>query len=71
MGLWKGGGKVGVYKIERKYIRGFFGVCVEDFYKRVIEKCVEEDMFLRRMESVEKGRDYNIWGWGGKERREG
>ena len=39
------GTKVGLYNIHTKYIRGFFRVSLEHFYKMLIDKCVEEHIF--------------------------
>ena len=41
----KAGAKVGLYNIQAKYIRGFFCVSLEHFYKTLIDKCVEEHVF--------------------------
>ena len=58
--LSKAGAKVGLYNIQAKYIRGFFRVFLKHFYKTLIDKCVEEHIFLRRMKSQTKGTHYNI-----------
>jgi len=41
----KAGAKVGLYNIQAKYIRGFFRVSLEHFYKTLIDKYVEEHIF--------------------------
>ncbi|WP_270315702.1 hypothetical protein, partial [Bacteroides stercoris] len=63
--------KVGLYNIHTKYIRGFFRVSLEHFYKTLIDKCIEEHIFLRRMESLAKGTHYNICACARKETTEG
>ena len=67
----KAGAKVGLYNIQAKYIRGFFRVFLKHFYKTLIDKCVEEHIFLRRMESLAKGTHYNICACARKETTEG
>ena len=44
---------------------------LEHFYKTLIDKCVEEHVFLRRVESLAKGTHYNICACARKETTEG
>ena len=41
----KAGAKVELYNIHTKYIRGFFRVSLEHYYKTLIDKCVENMFF--------------------------
>ena len=53
------GCKVGLYNIQAKYIRGFFRISLEHFYKTLIDKRVEEHIFLKYKHKGERDEKRN------------